>query len=137
MIFIEFKNMTKKDGIGLVMKALNLKLNSKNTVLILINDHNIWMSKFTQEKKHHKLYILLNNSISKKTHVFEIPANHFIYNLLYDKSFNENNFVLWFDVNDEVFIERFSYFDFKRFLNGQLIMNNTKSIYNLNTRSAL
>ena len=108
--------MTKKDTIELVKKALNLKLNSKNTVMILINDDNIWMSKFTQEKKHHKLYILLNNSISKNIHVFEIPANHFVYNLLYDKPFNENNFVLWFDVNDEVFIERFSYFNFNRFL---------------------
>ena len=108
--------MTKKAAIELVKEALNLKLNSKNTVLISINDDNIWMSKFTQEKKHHKLYILLNNSISKKIHVFEIPANHFVYNLLYDKPFNENNFVLWFDVNDEVFIERFSYFNFNRFL---------------------
>jgi len=108
--------MTKEDAIELVKKGLNLKINSKNTVLILINDDNIWMSKFTQEKKHQKSYILLNNSISKKIHVFEIPANHPIYNLLYDKPFNEYNFVLWFDVNDEIFIERFSYFDFKRFL---------------------
>ena len=109
-------NMTKKAAIQLVNETLNLKLNSKNTVLILINDDNIWMSKFTQEKKHHKLYILLNNSLSKKLHVFEIPANHFVYNLLYDKPFNENIFRLMFDVHDDVFIERFSYFNFKRFL---------------------
>lgn len=116
MIIIEYKNMTKKNAIELVKKALNLKLNSKNTVLILINDDNKWMSKFTKEKKHHKLYIILNNSLSKKFHVFEIPTNHFVYNLLYDKPFNENIFRLMFDVHDDVFIEHFSCFNFKRFL---------------------
>lgn len=113
-------NMTKKAAIELVKKALNLKLNSKNTVLILINDDNKWMSKFEQEKKHQKLYILLNNSHSKKLHVFEIPANHLVYNLLYDKPFNENIFRLMFDVQDDEFIELFIHFNFKRFLNWSI-----------------
>jgi hypothetical protein len=112
--------MTKKAAIELVKEALNLKLNSKNTVLILINDDNKWMSKFEQEKKHQKLYILLNNSHSKKLHVFEIPANHLVYNLLYDKPFNENVFSLMFNVHDDEFIELFIHFNFKRFLNWSI-----------------
>jgi hypothetical protein len=108
--------MTKKAAIKLVNEASNLKLNSKNTIFILINADNKWRFKFPQEKKHQKLFILLNNSHSKKLHIFEIPANHFVYNLLYNKPFNENIFWIMFSAEDDEFIEYFSNFIFKRFL---------------------
>lgn len=43
--------MTKKVATQLVNEVLNLNLNSKKTVLFLINDDNKWMSKLKQEKK--------------------------------------------------------------------------------------
>jgi hypothetical protein len=112
--------MTKKAAIKLVNEALNLKLNSKSTIFILINADNRWRSKFPQEKRHQKLFILLNNSHSKKLHIFEIPANHFVYNLLYNKPFNENIFWILFNVEDDEFIEYFTSLNFKKFLSWSI-----------------
>ena len=109
-------NMTKKAAIQLVNETLNLKLNSNNTIIAIIYDDKKWVVEFKQDKRIQKLYILLNNNLSKKMHVFELPANHLVYNLLYDKPFYKNIFRLMFNFEDDEFIELYIYFNFKKFL---------------------
>lgn len=106
--------MTKKAATQLVNETLNLKLNSKNTIMAKISDEK-WLVRFKQIKRNQKLYILLNNNFSKKMHVFELPANHFVYDFLYNKPFDRNIFSLIFNVEDEVFAEKFSDFNFTIF----------------------
>jgi len=109
--------MNKDKAINEVNKKLNLNLNSNNTNWSNINANGIWSMEPNCVRKSQKLYLLLNNNRSKKIHVFEIPANHEVYNKLYSRN-DRNVFRLLFDVNDTDFIEKLQHINFKIFYEG-------------------
>lgn len=93
-------------AIALVNKELNLRMHSKNTNLSNINNSTgMWSVEPNCDRKTHTLYLLLNNSHSRKIHVFEIPANDDIYNKLYLRE-DKNVYRLVFEVDDKKFIEK-------------------------------
>jgi len=94
--------MTKDSAIQLVNKKLSLKLNTNNTNWSNINADGIWSMEPNLKRQNQTLYLLLNNNRTNKIHVFEIPANHAVYNSLYKRN-DKPVFRLLFDVNDNEF----------------------------------
>ena len=97
-------NMTKDSAIQLVNKKLSLKLNSNNTNWSNINSDGIWSIEPNLDRQNRTLYLLLNNNSTNRLHVFEIPANHNVYNSLY-KRIDKPVYRLLFDVSDTEFIQ--------------------------------
>ena len=109
--------MTKDVAINTINKKLNLNLNLNNTNWSNINANGIWSMEPNCFRKAEKLYLVLNNNRSNKIHTFEIPANHEIYNKLYQRN-DRNVYRLLFDVNDSNFIEKLQRINFKIFYKG-------------------
>ena len=57
---------------------------------------------------------LVNNNNSKKIHIFKIPANNKVYEILYSRN-DRNVFRLLFNVHDTEFIETLKHINFKEF----------------------
>lgn len=96
--------MTKANAIQLVNKKLRLKISNNNTNWSNINADGIWSVEPNLNRQNKTLYLLLNNNITNRLHVFEIPANHSIYGNLYLRN-DRPVFRLLFDVSDTVFIQ--------------------------------
>lgn len=109
--------MEKNIAIKQVNNKLNLNLNLTNTNWSNINSNGIWSIEPDCDRKNQKLYLLLNNNRSKKIHVFEIPANHNIYEKLYVRNV-KNVFRLIFKVSDNEFVETLRGINFKNFHKG-------------------
>jgi hypothetical protein len=109
--------MTKENAFKLIYQKFDLKLNSGNTNLSNINANGIWSMEPNCIRKAQKLYLLLNNNYSSKIHVFEIPANHEVYNKLYSRK-DRNVYRLLFNVSDTNFIETLQHINFKNFYKG-------------------
>jgi hypothetical protein len=107
-------DMTKKTVIELVNKKLGLKINSNNTNLSNINANGIWSMEPNLNRQNRTLYLLLNSNYTNKLHVFEIPANHAVYDNLYVRD-NKGVYRLVFNVNDSEFIEILKHINFKKF----------------------
>lgn len=103
--------MTKEIAIRNINKALGLNLNLTNTNWSNINSNGKWSIEPNRDRRHQKLYLLLNNNHSNKIHVFEIPANHDVYNKLYYRN-DRNVFRLLFNISDTEFIETFKFYQF-------------------------
>ncbi len=114
---IKTNTMTKESAIQLVKKKLNLNLNSNNTNWSNINSNGIWSMEPNCERQFQKLHLLLNNNRSNKIHVFKIPANHSVYNVLYSRN-DRNVYRLLFEVNDINFIEILKHINFQNFYQG-------------------
>jgi hypothetical protein len=80
--------MTKENATKLIYQKFDLKLNSGNTNWSNINANGIWSIEPNCVRQAQKLYLLLNNNRSNKIHVFEIPANHSVYDRLYVRKKN-------------------------------------------------
>jgi hypothetical protein len=106
--------MTKDIAIKKINKELGLKLNNLNTNWSNINRNGIWSMEPNLERKEKKLFLLLNNNISMKLHVFEIPANNVIYEKLYVRN-DRSVFRLLFNVDDHNFIETLKHINFNKF----------------------
>ncbi len=109
--------MNKESAIKQVNHKLNLNLNSNNTNWSNINANGIWSIEPNCERKSQKLYLLLNNNLSKKIHVFEIPSNHEVYLKLYCRN-DRNVYRLLFNLSDTEFIETLGHINFKFFYKG-------------------
>ncbi len=109
--------MTKDIAIQTVNKTLGLNLNSTNTNWSNINTNGIWSIEPNRDRRHQKLYLLLNNNLSNKIHVFEIPANHEVYNKLYIRK-DKNVFRILFNISDTEFIETLRHINFINFYKG-------------------
>jgi len=107
--------MTKDKAIKEVNKKLNLNLN--NTNWSNINSNGIWSMEPNCIRKAQKLYLLLNNNRSNKIHVFEIPANHSVYDRLYVRV-KKGVFRLVFKLSDTEFIETLKHINFINFYKG-------------------
>lgn len=114
---IKTNTMTKDSAIQLVNKKLNLNLNSNNTNWSNINADGIWSIEPNCGRRAHKLYLLLNNNRSNRIHVFEIPANHDLYEKLYVRD-KKGVFRLVFKISDTEFIETLENINFKNFHKG-------------------
>ena len=112
-------NMTKNAAIQLVNKKLSIKINSNNTNWSNINSNGIWSMEPKFDRQNRTLYLILNNNQTNKLHVFEIPANHNVYNELYVRD-KKGVFRLVFDVSDTEFIEKLMHVNFKNFLKGSI-----------------
>lgn len=106
--------MTKDTAIQLVNRKINIKINTNNTNWSNINANGIWSMEPNLDRKNRTLYLLLNNNNTNKLHVFEIPANHTVYEILYIRE-NKGVFRLVFEVNDSDFIETLVHTNFKKF----------------------
>ena len=111
------KNMNKDKAINEVNKKFNLKLSKTNTNWSNINANGIWSMEPNCDRKDQKLYLLLNNNRSNKIHVFEIPANHSVYDRLYVRE-KKGVFRLVFNISDSLFIEIVKHINFKNFYKG-------------------
>ena len=109
--------MRKEDAIKLIKQKFDLKLNSENTNWSNINANGIWSMEPNCVRKAQKLYLLLNNNRSNKIHVFEIPANHEVYNKLYSRR-DRNVYRLLFNISDTEFIETLKHINFINFYKG-------------------
>jgi hypothetical protein len=109
--------MTKEIAIRNINKSLGLNLNLTNTNWSNINSNGKWSIEPNRDRSHHKLYLLLNNNHSYKIHVFEIPANHDVYNKLYYRN-DKNVYRLLFNVSDDEFIETLRHVNFINFYKG-------------------
>jgi hypothetical protein len=114
---IKTNTMTKDSAIQLVNKKLNLNLNSNNTNWSNIDADGIWSIEPNCGRRAHKLYLLLNNNRSNRIHVFEIPANHDLYEKLYVRD-KKGVFRLVFKISDTEFIETLENINFKNFHKG-------------------
>lgn len=112
-------NMTKDTAFQLVNKTLGLKINNNNTNLSNINANGIWSMEPNLDRQNRTLYLLLNNNITNRLHVFEIPANHAVYNSLYKRN-DRPVFRLLFDVSDTEFIETQKSINFKNYHKGSI-----------------
>ena len=65
-------------------------------------------------RKNETLYLILNNNLTKKLHVFEISSNNEVYNKLYIRD-DKSVFRLLFNVNDKQFTERLKFINFNKF----------------------
>lgn len=110
-------NMKKDKAFQLVNKTLGLKINNNNTNLSNINANGIWSIEPNRDRQNRMLYLLLNNNLTNRLHVFEIPANHNIYGNLYVRN-DRSVFRLLFDVSDTEFIETQKSINFKNFHKG-------------------
>lgn len=111
--------MTKENAIKLTNKKFDLKLTTQNTNWSNINANGIWSMEPNRVRKAQKLYLLLNNNRSNKIHVFEIPANHEVYDKLYSRN-DRNVYRLLFNISDTDFIETLQHINFKNFYKGFL-----------------
>lgn len=109
--------MRKENATKLIYQKFDLKLNSGNTNWSNINANGIWSIEPNCVRKVQKLYLLLNNNRSNKIHVFEIPANHSVYDRLYVRE-KKGVFRLVFNVSDTEFIETLQHINFKNFYKG-------------------
>jgi hypothetical protein len=109
--------MTKEIAIKTVSNTLGFNLNPTNTNWSNINSNGIWSIEPNRNRIHQKLYLLLNNNHSNKIHVFEIPANHDVYNKLYYRN-DKNVYRLLFNVSDNEFIETLRHVNFINFYKG-------------------
>lgn len=109
--------MNKDKAIIEVNKKLKLYLNSNNANWSNINANGIWSMEPNCIRKAQKLYLLLNNNRSNKIHVFEIPANHSVYDRLYVRE-KKCVFRLVFNVSDTEFVETLKHINFKNFYKG-------------------
>lgn len=109
--------MTKELIINKLNDKFKLNLNSSNTNLSNINANGIWSMEPNFKRSTDKLYLVLNNNISKKAHVFEIPANHSVYEKLYVRD-KKGVYRLIFNVSDTEFIENLKYINFINFYKG-------------------
>ena len=116
---IKTNTMTKDSAIQLVNKKLNLNLNSNNTNWSNINASGLWSMEPKFERQLHKLFLLLNNNRSNKIHVFEIPANHDLYEKLYVRD-KKGVFRLVFEISDTEFIEKLKNINLKNFHKGSV-----------------
>ena len=114
--------MTKEIALKTVSKTLGFNLNSTNTNLSNINSNGIWSIEPNKDRRHQKLYLLLNNNHSNKIHVFEIPANHDVYDKLYIRN-DRNVYRLLFDISDNEFIEKLKHINFINFYKGFIDYN--------------
>jgi hypothetical protein len=112
--------MTKETAIKEVNRKLNLNLNPTNTNWSNINSNGIWSIEPNCARKNQKLYLILNNNRSKKIHVFEIPANHSVFNELYVRN-DKNVYRLLFEVSDDYFVETLKHINFKNFRKGFIV----------------
>ncbi|MFY8139066.1 MAG: hypothetical protein ACOVMB_00020 [Cyanophyceae cyanobacterium] len=112
---MEYENtITKGNAIKLINKKFQLKLNKDNTNWSNINANGIWSIEPNCERKTQNLYLLLNNNNSKKIHIFKIPSNNKVYEILYSRN-DRNVFRLLFNVHDTEFIETLKHINFKEF----------------------
>lgn len=109
--------MRKEDAIKLINQKFDLKLTLQNTNWSNINANGVWSMEPNCIRKAQKLYLLLNNNLSNKIHVFEIPANHEVYNKLYSRN-DRNVYRLLFNVSDTNYIETLQHINFKNFYKG-------------------
>lgn len=109
--------MTKEYAISQINEKFDLKLNRINTNWSNINSNGIWSIEPNCIRKGFNLYLLLNNNHSKKIHLFEISANHIVYNKLYVRN-DKNVFRLLFNVSDKEFIETLKHINFDNFYKG-------------------
>lgn len=114
--------MTKELAIRQVNKELNLNLNSNNTNWSNINANGIWSMEPNFIRKTQRLYLLLNNSRSKKIHVFEVLPNHEVYKKLYVRE-KKGVYRLIFNVSDTIFIEILQHINFINFYKGCIDYN--------------
>jgi hypothetical protein len=112
-------NMTKDTAIQIVNKKLGLKINNSNTNWSNINADGIWSMEPNLDRQNRTLYLLLNNNLTNRLHVFEIPANHDVYGNLYVRN-DRPVFRLLFDVSDTEFIETQKSINFKKFHIGSI-----------------
>ena len=96
--------MTKANAIQVVNKKLRLKISNNNTNWSNINADGIWSIEPNLDRQNRTLYLLLNNNRTNRLHIFEIPANHNVYNGLYKRN-DKPVFRLLFDVSDTAFIQ--------------------------------
>ena len=109
--------ITKENAIYQINQKFDLKLNKLNTNWSNINANGIWSVEPNCNRISSNLYLLLNNNHSKKIHIFEIPANHNVYNHLYIRN-DKNVFRLLFNVSDLHFIETLGHINFANFHKG-------------------
>ena len=112
-----FKNMTKNQLISHINNIHNSKLNNSNTNFSNINSNGIWSMEPNFKRSTDKLYLVLNNNMTKKAHFFEIPANHSIYEKLYVRD-KKGVYRLIFNVSDTEFIENLKFINFINFYKG-------------------
>lgn len=106
--------ITKDNAIKLINKKFQLKLDRDNTNWSNINSDGIWSMEPNLNRKDNELYLILNNNVLKKLHVFKIPANHSVYENLYVRK-DRSVFRLLFNVHDTQFIETLMHINFKEF----------------------
>lgn len=109
--------MTKSSIINKINNKFNLNLNPSNTNLSNINANGIWSMEPNFKRSTSKLYLVLNNNITRKAHVFEILANHSVYEKLYVRD-KKGVYRLIFNVSDTEFIENLKYINFINFYKG-------------------
>ena len=114
--------MTKSSIINKINNKFNLNLNPSNTNLSNINANGIWSMEPNFKRSTSKLYLVLNNNITRKAHVFEIPANHSVYEKLYVRD-KKGVYRLIFNVSDTEFIENLKYINFINFYKGFIEYN--------------
>ena len=111
--------MTKEYAINQINNKFDLKLNKLNTNWSNINSSGIWSIEPNCVRRSSNLYLLLNNNHSKKIHLFEIPANHIVYQKLYLRN-DRNVFRLLFNLSDKQFIETLKHVNFANFYKGSI-----------------
>lgn len=112
-------DMTKDSAIQLVNKTLGLKINNTNTNWSNINADGIWSMEPNLDRQNRTLYLLLNNNLTNRLHVFEVPANHNVYNSLYKRN-DRPVFRLLFNVSDNEFYENLGNINFNNFHKGSI-----------------
>lgn len=112
------KHIIKKDdAIKLINKSFNLNLNTNNTNWSNTNSTGLWSIEPNVVRKSYNLYLVLNNNSTNKIHLFEIPANHKIYDQLYLRN-DKAVFRLLFNLSDNEFIETLKHINFNIFYKG-------------------
>ena len=109
--------MTKNQLISHINNIHNSKLNNSNTNFSNINSNGIWSMEPNFKRSTSKLYLVLNNNMTKKAHFFEIPANNSVYEKLYVRD-KKGVYRLIFNVSDTEFIENLKYINFINFYKG-------------------
>jgi len=112
-------NMTKDTAIQIVNKKLGMKINNNNTNWSNINADGIWSMEPNLDRQNRTLYLLLNNNLTNRLHVFEVPANHNVYNSLYKRN-DRPVFRLLFNVSDNEFYENLGNINFNNFHKGSI-----------------
>ena len=116
---IKLNEMTKDIAIRLINSEFNLKLDTTNTNYSNINGNGIWSMEPNIKRKNYSLFLILNNDRTKKIHFFQIPANHEVYNNLYERN-DRPVFRLLFNVSDTDFRETLMHINFNNFFKGTI-----------------